>query len=195
MPARPILRLLKSSNFLLEASKKFSIPRWKIIRKHLIGKSVLDFGLGMGSLAKCMVDDGYKVSGLDVDNTSLWQEIQPVLYDGKIIPFKDNIFDNATVICVLHHCQNQEAVLNEIMRVSKRAIVIEDTYRNPAEHIAIAIRDSIENWEFYKHTYRSYDDWKTLCESHGWKVKHVRSWSSWDFGIFYGHQTCFIIEK
>jgi len=149
----------------------------------------------MGSLAKCMLDDGYHVVGLDVDNTSLWKEIQPVIYDGKIIPFKNNVFDNTTVICVLHHCQKQEQLLNEIMRVSKRAIVIEDTYRNQLEHIAIAIRDSIENWEFYKHTYRSYPEWKKLCENNGWKVKHVKSWSSWDFGVLYGHQTCFVIEQ
>ena len=142
-----------------------------------------------------MLDDGYHIVGLDVDNTSLWKEIQPVIYDGKIIPFKNNVFDNTTVICVLHHCQKQEQLLNEIMRVSKRAIVIEDTYRNQLEHIAIAIRDSIENWEFYKHTYRSYPEWKKLCENNGWKVKHVKSWSSWDFGVLYGHQTCFVIEQ
>lgn len=195
MPARPVLNLFKSSKFVLRASKQFAYPRWKIIKKNIVGTKILDFGLGMGSLAKCMIDDGYKVTGLDVDNTSLWKEIQPVLYDGKTIPFKANSFDNSTVICVLHHCQNQNEVLKEIMRVSKRAIVIEDTYRNSLEHLAIALRDSIENWEFYKHTYRPYNEWKALCEDNGWKVKHVRSWSSWDFGILYGYQTCFIIEK
>jgi len=195
MPARPILSLLQSTNFVLNTSKKFAIPRWKIIRQHIIGKKILDFGLGMGSLAKCMLDDGYNVIGLDVDNTSLWKDIQPVIYDGKKIPFRDDSFDNTTVICVLHHCQNQEKILKEIMRVSKRAVVIEDTYRNQLEHIAISIRDSIENWEFYKHTYRSYPNWEKLCETNGWKVKHVKSWSSWDFGILYGHQTCFVIEK
>ncbi|PIW07460.1 hypothetical protein COW38_02755 [Candidatus Collierbacteria bacterium CG17_big_fil_post_rev_8_21_14_2_50_45_7] len=195
MPARPILNLFKSSKYILKASLKFSTPRWKIVKSNLVGRNVLDFGLGMGSFAKCMLDDGYHVVGLDVDNTSLWKEIQPVIYDGKIIPFKNNVFDNTTVICVLHHCQKQEQLLNEIMRVSKRAIVIEDTYRNQLEHIAIAIRDSIENWEFYKHTYRSYPEWKKLCENNGWKVKHVKSWSSWDFGVLYGHQTCFVIEQ
>jgi len=195
MPARPILNLLKSTNFALNASKKFAFPRWKIIKNHIVGNKILDFGLGMGSLAKCMLDDGYKVTGLDVDNTSLWQDIQPVIYDGKKIPYSNDTFDNTTVICVLHHCQNQEKLLNEIMRVSKRAIVIEDTFRNQIEHISIAIRDSIENWEFYHHKYRSYPEWKSLCNNNGWKVKHIKSWSSWDFGILYGHQTCFVIEK
>jgi len=94
MPARPILNLFKSSKYILKASLKFSTPRWKIVKSNLVGRNVLDFGLGMGSFAKCMLDDGYHVVGLDVDNTSLWKEIQPVIYDGKIIPFKNNVFDN-----------------------------------------------------------------------------------------------------
>ncbi len=194
MPARPFLNLIKTFNFTINASLKFATPRWKIIKRNLIDKNVLDFGLGMGSLAKCMKNDGYSVTGLDIDNTSLWKDVQPVIYDGINIPFKDNQFDNSTVVCVLHHCQNQNKVLKEIMRVSKRVIVIEDTFRNPIEHLAIAVRDSIENWEFYKHIYRSYPEWKKLCETNGWRVRHIKSWSSWDFGILYGHQTCFVIE-
>ena len=149
----------------------------------------------MGTFVKCMIDDGFKVTGIDVDNTSLYNDITPIIYDGKKIPLKDNTFDEATIICVLHHCPNQTQVLKEVMRVSKKAIIIEDTYRNKFEHLLIAVRDSIENWEFYKHEYKSNDDWKSLCNNNGWRVKHIKSWSSWDFGILYGYQTCFIVER
>lgn len=195
MPARPILNLLKSSNLAQKFSKNFAAKRWAIIQGQIKGPKILDFGLGMGSLAKHMIENGFLVTGLDVDNTSLWNDIQPVIYNGTTIPFANQQFDCATVICVLHHCQNQQDKLKEIMRVSKRAVVIEDTYRNSFEHFAIAVRDSLENWEFYPHTYRSYAEWRDLCLANGWKVRHVKSWSSWDFGILYGHQTCFVIEK
>jgi len=195
MPACPILRLLKSYPFVLDISKRLAFPRWQLVKSHVKSRKILDVGLGMGTFAKCMLDDGFNVTGIDIDNTSLYNEIKPIIYDGKKIPLKDNSFDNATIICVLHHCSNQIQVLKEVMRVSKKAIIIEDTYRDNLEHILIAIRDSIENWEFYKHEYRTYKDWKSTCESYGWKVRHIKSWSNWDFGIFYGHQTCFTVEK
>lgn len=195
MPARPILSILKSSSSVQKFSQQLARPRWELVKPYIKSKSVLDVGLGMGTFAKCMIDDGHTVMGIDVDNTSLYTNITPVIYNGKTIPFKSDTFEVATIICVLHHCPNQEQVIKEVMRVSKKAIIIEDTFRNKIEHALVAIRDSIENWEFYKHQYRSYDGWKKLCQKNGWKIKHIKSWSSWDFGIFYGHQTCFIVEK
>ncbi len=195
MPARPFLLALKSHPLLIEVSKKLALPRWELIKPLVKSQKILDVGLGMGTFAKCMIDDGINVVGIDVDDTSLYKDIVPVIYEGKRIPFKDNSFKESTIICVLHHCPNQIQVLQEVMRVSSRAIIIEDTYRNEFEHVLIAIRDSIENWEFYKHKYRSYTEWKSLCTKHGWKVRHIKSWSSWDFGLLYGHQTCFTVER
>ena len=124
MPARPILSILKKYPFVVEVSKRLALPRWKLIKPLLKSKKILDVGLGMGTFVKCMIDDGFKVTGIDVDNTSLYNDITPIIYDGKKIPLKDNTFDEATIICVLHHCPNQTQVLKEVMRVSKKAIII-----------------------------------------------------------------------
>lgn len=203
MPARPLISITRKNTLasklalqlLKWSSQYFANPRLLLIKDYILGTRVLEVGLGMGTLAYNMSRAGYKVAGIDVDNTSLYKEFQPIIYNGFEFPLKNNSFDTVTIVCVLHHCKDQLAVLRESMRVGKRVIVIEDTYRNRIEHFFVAFRDSFENWEWYKHQYRSYDSWKKICNNEGWKVKHIKSWSSVDFGILYGHQTLFIIDK
>lgn len=203
MPARPIIKASRRKGILAKlllyaarlGSQIFATPRYELIRDEIKGVKILDVGLGMGTLARLMMRGGYMVTGIDVDNTSLYPEIRPVLYDGKKMPFRRKEFDTATIICVLHHCSDQVQVLSEAVRVAKKVIVIEDTYRNRLERIFISLRDQIENWEFYPHEYRSWNEWRALCIDMGWKVKQIRSWSSWDFGILYGRQTLFTVEE
>lgn len=195
MPAKPLVKILKSSSFLEKVSRHFAKPRWELIRSHLVGRKVLEFGLGMGTLAKFAQEAGFHVTGVDVDNSSLHASVQPVIYDGKHLPFADNSFDSATVVCVLHHIKNNLHSLREIMRVSKRAIVIEDTFRNEVEYHLVSFRDSLENLEFQEHYYRKYQDWHETCVKEGWQVSHIKSWSSLDYGLLYGRQSCFIIDQ
>lgn len=199
MPARPLINFAKRSNLIkmtiATLSQYFANPRWEMIKQHCRGRKVLDIGLGMGTLAKNMMRDGYFVTGLDVDNTSLYEDIQPTIYDGLKMPFRNHSFDTATLVCVLHHCVNQSMVLREAMRVADRVVVVEDTYRNGFERKLVGFRDCIENWEFYEHGYRTYEEWEKLCKQNGWKTKLVRSWSSWDFGFLYGRQILFVIDK
>ncbi|MCH2440074.1 MAG: class I SAM-dependent methyltransferase [Candidatus Poseidoniia archaeon] len=42
--------------------------------------------------------------------------LDPVIFDGKQIPFEDDAFDLAIVLTVLHHTSNPEEVLREAMR-------------------------------------------------------------------------------
>jgi ubiquinone/menaquinone biosynthesis C-methylase UbiE len=38
-------------------------------------------------------------------------DTKPVLYDGKKMPFKDNVFDAALLITVLHHTPDPESIV------------------------------------------------------------------------------------
>lgn len=197
MPARPILKSLKRfglGRFIESHARNLAKPRAELILKEVVGRRVLEVGMGMGVLAQILEESGKEVVGLDVDDTRLDPRSKPVLYEGKLMPFEDKQFDCAMIVCVLHHCDDQETVLGEAMRVAKRVIVIEDTYRNWLERKLIAWRDSVENWEFYPHLYHSWGEWRELCRGHGWRVRHVKSWSNWDFGVLYGHQTCFVLD-
>ena len=56
---------------------------------------------------------------------------EPVLYDGRSIPFPDHSFDLVYAIDALHHCPDPIAAIDEIARCSRRFVMIKDhTYRS-----------------------------------------------------------------
>lgn len=155
---------------------------------------ILDIGTGDGSIAGYLIKNKYKVRTLDVQNHSLYREIQPVIYDGWNIPFGDKEFDIALVISVLHHCQDGLRVLNEAKRVAKRVIVIEDTFRNGVEKMMVGLRDCLCNFEFFGHIYRDEREWREIVRKRGWKLTRYREWSSVFYGILYGRQNLMVID-
>lgn len=203
MPARPVLNPIKTDTFLGVFTRKIGVrllegasrSRLKFFEKHLYGENILDVGLGTGSMGKILKNKGFRLIGIDVDNTSLYGDIQPVIYDGRDIPFPTNKFDTGMLICVLHHCNDQLKVLEETMRVCKRVIIIEDTFRNNLERFLVGIRDSVGNFEFYYHKYRSTNEWLRVFKIKHWKVISKKEWSSLSFFGMYGRQTLFVIER
>jgi len=97
------------------------------------GETVLSVGDGDGSVSKSMQGKfEVIVQGLDVGNVLPVRaaEIPLEIYDGKKIPFEKEAFDVVTAIFVLHHCEDVEQVLSEIIRVSSSKIIIcEDVYK------------------------------------------------------------------
>lgn len=89
---------------------------------------ILDVGSGGAHIAKALKDLGYNVTLLDIKNKCYFEDVQPIIYDGKTIPFDNDTFDVALLLTVLHHTKDPLAVLAEAKRVSKRMIIIEDLY-------------------------------------------------------------------
>lgn len=140
-------------------------------------KKLLEIGLGGGSVACELQRRGYKVSSVDIVNMSMYSDIQPILYDGERLPFKDQSFDCALLLHVLHHCSDQVQVLAEAKRVAKKVIVIEDVFRNPIERKILSASDMLDNFEFYPHPYRSVAQWKKTYRKHKLKLVHEQEWS------------------
>jgi len=91
-------------------------------------KSLLDCGCGTGRLGKRLQEQlDLKVYGVDVrfPKTPLIPFKQ---YDGKTIPFKDNSFDAVLLSDVLHHTNDPDAMLAEVLRVAKKSVFIKDHY-------------------------------------------------------------------
>jgi ubiquinone/menaquinone biosynthesis C-methylase UbiE len=158
----------------------------------------LDVGLGAGTFASLLKNKGYNITGVDVVNLSLYKDIQPDLYDGKKLPYKNNQFDVALVISVLHHCglkDENKKVLAEAMRVSKKVILIEDTYRNELERKIVSAIDQIANWEFWKHNYLTNKEWFTFIHKMKWHTVFAKQYSQFAFGILYTHYCMFVLQK
>lgn len=168
--------------------------------KPFIKKSdkILDVGLGSGAFASFLKNHKYNVTGVDVVNLSLYKDIQPEIYNGKKLPYKDNQFDVALLVSVLHHCGKNKQnlkVLEETMRVSKRVIVIEDSYRNEPERKFVSAMDQLANWEFWRHPYLTNEEWFKFIDKKKWRTVFAKEYSQLAFGAIYTHYCMYVLEK
>jgi len=97
----------------------------------LEGKKGLDIGCGIGRNCRLMYEFGIEPYGIEISEMAVKraQEYQRMknfkakikLYDGKLIPFKNNYFDFVISHGVLDHILLKDAkrIINEIFRVLK----------------------------------------------------------------------------
>ncbi len=171
-------KIIKKFNLGIKRDRQLS----KLITPYLENTDcVLDIGLGLGRIAKMIKDRGHRVVGVDIKNLSIVDDIVPVIYDGRKLPFKDNSFDVSLLITVLHHTPNPELVLREAKRVSKKIIIIEDIYRNNFQKQFTYFMDSLLNFEFFGHPHSNKSDlgWVNLFKKLRLKLinsKYIKTW-------------------
>ncbi|RQD79207.1 MAG: class I SAM-dependent methyltransferase [Halanaerobium sp. MSAO_Bac5] len=121
-------------------------------------EKILDLGAGKCALSLLLKEEGYNVTPVDVKDLSLTDQIKPLIYDGKNLPFADNSFDTVLLLTVLHHIPKPETVLKEALRVSEKLIIIEDVYTNPLQKYLTYYTDSLFNFEFIGHPHSNKTD-------------------------------------
>jgi ubiquinone/menaquinone biosynthesis C-methylase UbiE len=106
--------------------------RIRVLARHLAellprDASVLDVGSGDGLLARRVLDvrADLQITGVDVLRRDA-SFIPVALFDGSRLPYADRQFDVVMMVDVLHHALNQDVLLEETVRVAKRAVVIKD---------------------------------------------------------------------
>lgn len=132
-------------------------------------QTILDIGPGIGDVTLAMQQAGHMVTPLDVENLSCTPLVQPVLYDGRTMPFADNSFDIATIITTMHHAKDPDRVLAEAARVAKRLVIVEDIYHSRLHKNATFFMDSLLNLEFAGHPHSNKTDgqWKRAFDKLG----------------------------
>lgn len=96
-------------------------------------QNILDLGCGTGNYTKIFLEQGHRSTPVDVVDLSFSPNVQPIIYDGKTLPFKDQSFDLCYICTVLHHATNPEQIIKEAARVAKQIIIVEDVYDNPLQ--------------------------------------------------------------
>jgi ubiquinone/menaquinone biosynthesis C-methylase UbiE len=154
---------------------------------------ILDVGAASCTVTEWLMERDLKVVPLDVRNYSIVDSISPMLYEGKIIPFKDDHFGASLILFVLHHTHEPEKLLKEAMRVSARIIVCEDVVLSPAHKWMTSMADMLINLEFddQPHTNKSDVEWQALFRSLGLKLLH-REYRT--YGLVFRH-ALYVVEK
>jgi SAM-dependent methyltransferase len=160
------LKILKKKNLLNTIISKLwlkdAYSKIERIEKFLNKEDkILDIGGGPGTVSYLLKTKGYDSKVIDVQNVSIFKDIQPLIYDGTKIPFDDNIFDIALILTVLHHTKSPEIILNEARRVAKKIIIIEDIYNSLLQKYFTFLIDSLANFQFFNHPHsnKNHDGW------------------------------------
>ena len=134
--------------------------------------SILDAGCGNCLITQSLRQKGFDCTPLDVGNLSIFDEVQPVVYDGLSMPFEDKSFDVALLLTVLHHTPDPIPVLEECARVANKIIITEDIYSNKIQQYLTYAMDTIVNFGHSEMTYQNKSDaeWKAAFEHSGLKL-------------------------
>jgi SAM-dependent methyltransferase len=85
------------------------------------GGKALDVGCGVGQVVARLTEAGYEAYGVDVSEPSIARAKKFCercqVYDGKRLPFGDNLFDSAGALNVLEHVDAPEDFIREVVRV------------------------------------------------------------------------------
>ena len=127
-------------------------------------KKILDVATGGGHVARRLRELGADVVTLDPS-----PGMQPdVIAPAEHIPFEDGSFDCVVTRIAAHHFTSMGEALGEMVRVSNRELVIEDTlYRSEEHEQAEKLRDP-------SHV-RSYseEEWRDMLEDAGVEIERV----------------------
>jgi ubiquinone/menaquinone biosynthesis C-methylase UbiE len=93
-------------------------------------RTILDVGIGTGRFAEYLNDSGFNVVGIDVSLSMMAKAREKQLRnlveaDAHHLPFRDQAFDGAIMIHVLHLVRNWAEVVGEVGRVTRNVIVAE----------------------------------------------------------------------
>ena len=136
---------------------------------------VLDFGCGDLSFAKLLrkKNKSLDITAVDVvDFKKRVKGVKFVRYDGEKLPFSDNTFDTVISYHVLHHTYNALKYFEELIRVSKkRIILVESVARHSIEFPGMKFMDWVLNiWKpesiALTYQFKTYDEWKNLFKKH-----------------------------
>ncbi len=97
---------------------------------------ILEVGCGSGRFLEFLGKEGYKnIYGIDTSKEMLSiaeKKSNAVLKIGNVykIPYKKNEFDVVFSVHVLMHIQNPKKMISEMLRVSKKSVIVDITNKN-----------------------------------------------------------------
>jgi SAM-dependent methyltransferase len=171
LPAPPVLREF--------FGKTSAYPYYKLQLTEYIGRlmppvgsrdvDVIDVGSGDGYLGAVFQTfrPRTRVIGVETHVRELTLPgFEPVVFDGLHLPFPDQHFEIALLSNVLHHADDQRALLAETCRVTRRRVIVKDHLaRHSLDRWKLAALDIAGNRRFGADTQGEYldrDQWEAM---------------------------------
>ncbi len=147
------------------------------IQPYAVGMdSLLQVRCGNGRLGETFAEETARVQLIDtVDRNET--TLPFMLYDGLDIPLGDKSFDMTLLNCVLNRCDQPSDVLAEVIRVTrKRIVVIESIHLNETQRQFNMFFDWLFNEVLSQakpgaHNFRKHDDWRWFFRDAGLAVR------------------------
>lgn len=121
-------------------------------------ESILDIGAGPCWVTFLLREMGYSIIPVDITNQSIFDEIRPMIFNGRDLPYRERKFDVSLILTVLHHSNDPVLLLRESSRVSKKVIIIEDIYSSSFMEFITKFADSLMNLHFLGHPHENKTD-------------------------------------
>ncbi|MGK7955013.1 MAG: class I SAM-dependent methyltransferase [Crocosphaera sp.] len=153
---------------------------------------ILELGSGLGTVTHYFQQQGFTIVPLDIQNVSLFSEVNPIIYEGQKIPFENHTFSTVLLLTVLHHTVDVVSVLCEAKRVGRKIMIIEDIYDNKIQQYLTYTVDSLVNFEFSEHPHNNQTDeeWKNLFKRLKLKLIYTETYSF----LYFFKQVIYILE-
>lgn len=135
-------------------------------------RNVLDVGCGDGRIDSYLMQKNKKlhIRGIDI-LVRPKTYIEVTEYDGYHIPMADNEVDVVIIIDVLHHVDEPELLMKELVRVSSSTIIIKDHIRsNLLSYIKLRLMDYVGNAHYHvrlPYNYMTKKQWKQMFQDNG----------------------------
>lgn len=121
-------------------------------------KTVLDVCCGTGRALKVCLDQGIDAHGVDVSQELIDQGVREwnlppnrfTCGDATKLPFPDESFDVSCVLGALHHCAIPHRIVEEMIRVTRHAIIISDE----GNHLHLGIKTILQKLGLFELVYR-----------------------------------------
>jgi ubiquinone/menaquinone biosynthesis C-methylase UbiE len=165
---------------------------------------LLDFGCGDLSLLKGLhrALPNLSLTGIDVVDTGMHEKgIAFRTYDGKTIPFGDRVFNTTIVYHVFHHCDSPKSALSEVMRVTKKQILmVEPVYRSELDLFFMKILDRLGNgWRnvaiAMPFAFQKEKTWRDWVDKKHWYITHSHSAGVLPGWLPFGETKLFVLNR